>query len=612
MLKRLNTMTYWQWLIMSACAIPILMVVFALVQQGTRLPFYDTWDGGYTVAYSALEGRLTLDSMLRFHNEHPILFTRLVYVLSALFASFDLSLVLSVNILLSLGCALLFLRLVALDFGEEVAWTAAVPIFILMFTLRAWHHWIVAFQNQFGFVVFFFILAVYILRTSSLSWRTLLMAAGCALCATFSLGSGILAWLPLTLVLIARGYRKPLHYGIWVICAVLTLLLYQHYAGAGASRPPLGDFLLNPQWVYALLLHIASPLAVFDIRYSNLPNVIIALVMTGTFGVALLLANSLLVFSHWRRRGEALAKVTLWAAIVAFSLLNMASVVYGRLGGQNQANVGVMLANRYVPLTFFFWTVLLVMLIHNLREWGRRGKQGGSRLGMILNSTALAAVLGLMLGAAQFTPHDLDLPREAFEDCHHRFVYFNQPVNCNREEIGAVRQRVWDERLLTLANRGLALYAMPSLDISLTINTQPQILQESSPPYTAFAYWREREIPTSILLTAPGLLRYPHVYLPPSHTQVVFQTDLYIPMETPDPEADGVRYVVRVLALNEQLLAEHEAIYDPSVTPGLVPFALDLTPYIGQTLMLELETDPLENTTADSATWIEPRLHFTR
>lgn len=138
----------------------------------------------------------------------------------------------------------------------------------------------------------------------------------------------------------------------------------------------------------------------------------------------------------------------------------------------------------------------------------------------------------------------------------------------------------------------------------------PESIVASDPPVQEFAYFRSRQVLTSIYQAAPGVIRYPHVYLLPSYPQAAFVTDLFLPIETPIPGADGVRFTVRALDPAGDVLAEAAQHYDPSVTNGLIPLRLDLSAWRGQVIQLELATDPLADTVANDATWIVPRLVF--
>jgi hypothetical protein len=122
-------------LILAASLFPIALVVSVIVQNGVNAPFVDQWETSFRLAILTLDGNLTLQPLIAFHNEHRILFTNLVTVISTRFFGWNLYLELFVTVALALGLLSLLLALVRHDF-PQLTWILLVPLSALIFWLR--------------------------------------------------------------------------------------------------------------------------------------------------------------------------------------------------------------------------------------------------------------------------------------------------------------------------------------------------------------------------------------------------------------------------------------------------------------------------------------------
>lgn len=634
------SLTFWQWLIICGCFIPILLVVFAIMEQGQRLPFFDDWGSAYSMALKTLEGYLSINDLFAFHNEHPILFTRLSVIFSTLLTRWDLTALLSVSIVLGVCIAVMLVRLVALEFGNLVAWVCALPIFWFIFTLRARHDWTIAFQNAFLFVMMFFVLAVLVLRSFKVGWGALFFASFCAFCATFSLGNGIFTPAILTLVLIACGYKRLVHYIAWFILAGIITALYLHFAPAIISQPrsiPLASVPANlGQLLEFFFLSLGSPLAIFNYNLGTYSTYRTGLMLVGISGFALCCVNILVAARTWYRqqyRKGVLSHGGIWIALAGFSFITLAAGSYSRFLYFSGARFEP-LSERGVLNATLFWVTTIVLVIFNLYQWTVQSQlqqtkevraqdneinvqnsrkerlRLGSLIGIPLNAVGLTSIGALCLGAITFTPSQLQIYRNQYEACFHRYVYFRLPLSCTYAQ--EIADRIIPG-LEYIANNSLTIYASQTLDISLLINLSPELVGTPAIPYqyTSYQYNSGESVP-SLFQHPPQVIRYT-THLPTSHRYAEFRSDIYITDENLSSAAqDGALFVVRVLDENGNVLSQQDSLFDPNIDRFPLPISLDLTSYIGQTFILELETEIRETSVYDWAQWVNPRLHFWR
>lgn len=584
---------------MLACLVPIGWALLALVQQGQRLPYMDDWFSGFDMAVRAQDGSLDLNTLFVLHNEHIIVFTRLTIILSTWLTRWDLSALLVVNVLLAVGCALLLLRLTALDFGTRAAWLAALPIFALLFTLRGQHNLIVAFQNAIWITLFLFLLGVALLRGRAPGWAALFGAMACALGATFSFASGVVIWPLLVFVMIGRGYRKPQHYAVYITVAAISIWLFSRVLGLSTASSGLSAVLAQFEaFIRYLLLILANPFWVYDPNQINYSLYYPLLIAVGLAGIILLLTNA--IWMRWR------SHTLYWLSIAGFSLLTCALMVYGRFDVFQEAPVGAF-SERYVTLSVPLWVVVVIMAIV---AWLSKAP----RILVVVNTLALMVIGGLHLAALPYLKNSPELPRVGYEACHHRTVYFDLGLECYPYWDNAVLREVVPERVRMLADRGLTIYGLPSLRISLLLQHSPVSATENE--YFSHLVTLANDQQVEALREHPQQTLAYTLYLPTSHPHAWFNTAAYMDsrlvQDNPTVPQNGVRFTARVLDSAGQILSEQTADFDPNYDTQPISIMLDLTPGIGSTVTIELTTDSRGDANFDWAEWIDPVLIFSR
>lgn len=219
-----------------ACLALFLMMVGArwwmIGNYGSDVPWLDQWDGPAQGIFKPYhDGTLTAESWFGPHNEHRILFTRiLVLGLQLLNGQWDPRLEMVVNAVLYAIVACGLLLVLSQDRSRRfILFLAAVLSAIFTFPYGSTNT-LLGFQSQFYFLAGFSFVAMYTLlnsRTGSLSWFGGVLSGGAAL---FSMGSGFTAPLIVLAVFILLAIRSRGGWRLslqerWITIAAASILI---------------------------------------------------------------------------------------------------------------------------------------------------------------------------------------------------------------------------------------------------------------------------------------------------------------------------------------------------------------------------------------------------
>ena len=142
------------WVILCCAALAPVLVTLAYVdERGRDVPFWDEWDRSANLVVLDADGALTLDDVLRTHNEHRLLLSALITLASERLVGWSLVGEMYVSVALSCVAWLLLVSLVRQHFRER--WTALLTcaaLAMLVFWPAQWFNWLVGFQTQiYGF-----------------------------------------------------------------------------------------------------------------------------------------------------------------------------------------------------------------------------------------------------------------------------------------------------------------------------------------------------------------------------------------------------------------------------------------------------------------------------
>lgn len=197
------------------------------------LPFWDQWDSEWTGLIKLwIEGKLQFSNFFINHNEHRILPTRLMTLLTFMVTgSWNNLTEARLNIPLSAATPLLLIWLLY-NFGEirGERWLVVVTIIAGASLPFSWENFLIGFQSQFYFVNFFTItslaLAVY---WSDRGWAVALIMVLCVL-AILTVASGLLTPLAVAVVYLSNAFiNRKMTKGTMFSISILFLMAVVAY-----------------------------------------------------------------------------------------------------------------------------------------------------------------------------------------------------------------------------------------------------------------------------------------------------------------------------------------------------------------------------------------------
>lgn len=588
---------WWRFFVILACFVPPALVIAKIVNDGVNVPFMDQWDTSYKIALNTLDGTLTFDNIIAFHNEHRILFTNLLTVFTAQFLQWNLYLELFVTVVLAFILLGLVVWLVRRDF-PQVTLAALIPVSALVFSLRGGHTWMTSFQNCFLWVTLFFLLGLGVLRRWKTGWLPLVLAAGCAFASTFSLASGILTWAVLGIGLPLFGYRKVRYWLFWVAAAAVCFILF-----FAPPRPAtqIGITLAKlPHLLQFTLAYLGSPF----VAVSTGGEEMMASVPIAVVGVVLLFANA--AYLWWRR--QSWERLTVWILIGGYAAGTALLTGLGR-GSLLDGFPFQALAERYVIIAVFWWVSLIVLGLASIYTMRQRGlNRSPDKLLFIINLLVFAAAVVLFSRASLENEWNVRTVSPDSEKCYGQYVITQDDTLTCLPRVRMDFPEAWLPRLNTLSMRRLAMFNTQQLNISLyelPYSVLDLIYGAPEPHYETFA-----GASTPALFEHPNALIEYALSLPDWYAGAEFAASLYLDpsnvLKDPDRQQDGVIFSAIAIGEDGQTRRSEAVVFDPHVNTEPVPFAFDLSDFVGQRVRLQLQTEGRETLDYDWALWVDP------
>ena len=347
-------------------ATPPLLIGLLILRDGVDVPFWDQWDGTAPLFEKMAAGTLGFADFFAQHNEHRILFPRLIF--------FGLGRLTHWNVRAELF-VIWFLALVCLfniwQMTRRSAWKDSFRSFWLLFSSSVLLFSPLNRENfLWGFQIGFLLplacvtaciwVATYVRHPFNFVFAIML----CTVC-TFSIASGVTSWLlatPLLMLAQTRSTSSKKWWAIWMCTFLFDVCAYFYGYEKPAYHPSVWRPFSHPisAGLYVLIF-LGNPFT-FG---TNLPPLSLGLGMGGLLVLLLLICAVYL----WSKRddcslvGEALPWLVLAMVAVSAAVLTM----IGRLGfGPAQAR-----ASRYLPFAVMLPIALLALTPMVRSHWTR-------------------------------------------------------------------------------------------------------------------------------------------------------------------------------------------------------------------------------------------------
>ena len=346
----ITTRPWWQRaLIALVIFAPLVGLIAVLARYSVNVPFWDQWELP-TLLEKVRAGTATFSDFFAQHNEHRILFPRLVMVGLALCTAWNVLYEIAANVVFAVGIFWFLWLIIKRTFASKKLQLATVGIMgLILFSPIQFENWMWGWQIQWYLNVLGLVMAVWALwawRTTSSLAKLVVGMLGATL-ATYSLASGFIVWLVcLPLLWLSKDLRRLFWY--WVGAALLVV--GSHYVGYvdPAYHPSKLIFLSEPiQFMVYFLVYVGRPLTL-----DFLAGVPVALAYLAAIAV-----GYMHVFQAYRR--ELVGALLPWLCLGLYGLLAAVSTSISRLGlGVEQAY-----SNRYITLSMLLLMAFVVLLV---------------------------------------------------------------------------------------------------------------------------------------------------------------------------------------------------------------------------------------------------------
>lgn len=353
--------TNWRTLGMAGLVcLPALILVGLLVKYAVNVPFWDQWEL-VTIFEKWHAGTLGFADFFAQHNEHRVLFPRLIMFALAVATGWNTLYEVAVNVVLAAATFWFLWQVIKATFDSaRIRFVAAASVSLVIFSPLQFENWMWGWQIQWFLNVLGLVVAVWALSAwqTKNKWAAFIVAVIAAGVATYSLASGFFVWLVCVPLLWFRKDLRPL---LWAWVTAAAVVVGSHYIGYvdPAYHPSKLIFLKEPlNFIMYFLVYAGRPLIV---------DFLLSVPIFIAYGVVYASALAYLFKKHIRQVTTTLLP---WLSIGLYGLLAAGSTSISRLGfGVEQAY-----SSRYSTLSSLLLIAGIVLLYKIIEQ--ERAKAG--------------------------------------------------------------------------------------------------------------------------------------------------------------------------------------------------------------------------------------------
>jgi hypothetical protein len=369
---------------------PFLVLLGLTLHYAVNVPFWDQWDL-VPLLQQHNHGITNYSGLFAQHNEHRLVFPRLLMVILATLSHWNVILEMMVSIVLAAaGFAFIYSMLVRTIHKPALRLLAATLLAIILFSPIQQENWLWGWQMQWYLNTLGLAAAVWALTTwrKSPGWRVLVAIAASTV-ATYSLASGVFLWILCLPVFFLRQELRR-YCLVWIAAATVAIGAYYWSYQSPAGHASLEFIGTHPvPVVHYWLIYIAHPLS-GRINFS-LPTAVLLLgSLTATIAY------------FWRNHHSKLQTILLpWLLLGLYTCISGAATDYSRLGlGLDQAY-----SSRYTTIGQYLTITLCVLFFCVLDQPHDEAKHYAYRMryvaGMGLGLVACAILFTYVVGVVQ-------------------------------------------------------------------------------------------------------------------------------------------------------------------------------------------------------------------
>jgi hypothetical protein len=295
-------------------------------------------------------GNLAISDLWAQHNEHRLIFPRLIMLVLALLTDWNIYFEIGTNILLAITIVV-FLNL-QIKRTEELevdknnySWLIFL-ISIFVFSIAQWENWSWGWQIQIFLNVLSIVIGFFILTLRTLNTKHLMLAVLMGVIATYSFANGILYWFISFGILLFREMpnKRKFQFSItWLFLSLIIAFSYLHDYKKPSHHPSLSYVLEDPgSFLKYVFAYLGAPVASFSGKWAIIAGIFITLIYILLL-IPLFLKQRIIYLP--------------WVGLGLYSILSAAISGVGRAGfGYEQG-----LASRYVTISNLIWISVIVL-----------------------------------------------------------------------------------------------------------------------------------------------------------------------------------------------------------------------------------------------------------
>ncbi|MBF0497107.1 MAG: hypothetical protein HQK58_11130 [Deltaproteobacteria bacterium] len=336
--------------------VPLAATIILTICYYVNVPQWDQWDTAVILAKKAA-GDLSWRDLWALHNEHRLLFPRLLMLLLGHLSGWNIAWELTLNIGLALATLIIIMYLLTItkQFVKRLDILLLLPIMsFLIFSFTQAENWLWGWQIAMFLNVAAACLGFVALAKATSSWVYYSLAIVSGVVASYSFATGLLYW-PIGCLCLWFGKsssprERLVRVGLWIALSVLVAILYIHGYTKAQNQSAVGYGLHHPlEFILHALAFLGAPLANYRVGFA---------VAFGTIGLVIFFYAGSQV---WQRFHDRLELVAPYLCLGAYAVMAALLTTVGRVGlGLNQA-----LVLRYITFSNLLWIsdVILIFLV---------------------------------------------------------------------------------------------------------------------------------------------------------------------------------------------------------------------------------------------------------
>ena len=330
--------------------LPIALLLWFVTHFSVNVPWMDDWALASLFEKVAM-GKATFADFFAQHNEHRILFPKLIFVILAFASKWDVRLEIFFSIFLAIVIFISLYKIASNPPNQNIVLLHIVNVTtcILTFSLVQHENWLWGFQISWFLINACVTLAIFIITIPQKCNPNLRLpiSALCCFIASFSSAHGLLSWLaiiPSVASLEGKVRQRIIRVVLWIILFTLCFAIYSIGYKKPGYHPDTFFFLKEPLKAGIYLLTIIG-------SSIGKPSAIIG-------SIILLIFLVFNIYSLQNYKSEFTCNAAPWLSLGWFATLFALITTVGRAGfGVEQAT-----ASRYT-------TVLILLVIATLQMW---------------------------------------------------------------------------------------------------------------------------------------------------------------------------------------------------------------------------------------------------